>query len=486
MKRLSAASILAFLLIALTAQAALGAETSSKRLNLNLKQVPFPEVIRQIFSGSDYSYSVDPALNDLRVSATLKNVTRDQAIRVVTKTAGVVYAMENNAYTFRPDPQTVGVRSASDRPPYSAPPKGPAKIDVITLRYVSSGDAAALLSASPPDGLLSVTATSVNTLMIKGDASAIDQVKNVVKLFDVEAALPRAVHLTLNVEITATGLAKPITLSTESVGTEGNPVPLDINSSQTANSMMVSAKLTPNVLPDGSISVTGNGAVDCTVASQRISKAFEAAASATAGVKTVIASGSTDSGAEKMDFVASVTVTVDKGRIVLPRGQSPAPTLRPTTMSPPANAAAAPSDDIHRQAADAILQQIWDAEPGKATFDAIDAVAGKYRQADLATQNAIASACVAYMKDTSRDLPKRWPCCYVISRCGYKAGTSELIGLLQNDGSEIIRAVAAEALGGISSEAAARDALVQAAHVETSTRVREVLAKYLGKDMMNQ
>lgn len=486
MKRLSAASILAIVLIAAFAHAAVGAEANTKRLNLNLKQVPFPEVIRQIFSGSNESFSVDPALNDLRVSATLKNVTRDQAIRVVTKTAGVVYAMDNSAYTFKPDPQTVSIRKAPVRT--TVGPTGPARIDVISLRYISAGDAAALLTASPPDGLLSVTATNVNTLMVKGDADAIAQVKNVVKLFDVEAALPHSVHVVLTIEITAASLSKPTKLSTESVGTEGNPVPLQINSSQAADSIMVDVKLTPTVLPDGSISLTGSGAIDCDLSaavpvSQRITKSFEVAASTTAGLKTIIASGSNDTAIDKTEFVVSVTVTIDKGRVVASRGS--APIVGSANETKPAIIQGAPVasalDDIQRKAVDTLLKQIWDAEAGQPKFDAIDAVVGKYKASDLAMQSAIGSMCVAYMKDTSRDMQDRWPCCYVVSRSGYKPGVADLIDLLNNDGSEIIRAVAAEALGGISNQPDARNALAQAARTDTSTRVREVIARYLGK-----
>lgn len=327
MKRFTAVSPLVILLVILTAQAGLCAQANQQRLNLTLKDVSFPEAIRQIFSGSNDSYSVDTALNDLKVSATLKNIVRDQALKVVCRTAGVVYRMENDAYLFSPKPAVVSMPGDGSVP---VTMKGPAKVDLITLRYVSAGDAASLLNASPPDGLVSITATSVNTLMLKGDAEAIDQAQKVIKLFDVEAALPRPVRLTLSLRANAAGPKNQINLSTQSVGPEGCQIPLGINSSSAQTySYMLSATLTPTILPDGSISLTGSGAIDCSPPwggpnAQRVSKSFDVAASVASGTPTVIASGSADSGTEKVEFTISATAVVEKGRVAMPKcGPSP-------------------------------------------------------------------------------------------------------------------------------------------------------------------
>jgi len=349
MKRFTAVSPFVILLVLLTAQAGFSAQTNQQRLNLTLKDVSFPEAIRQIFSGSPDSYSVDVALNDLKVSATLKNIVRDQALKVVCRTAGVVYRVENGAYMFSPKPAVVSMPGEGSgypvdparlaKPAVVSMPgegsvpvtmKGPAKVDLITLRYVSAGDAASLLNASPPDGLVSITATSVNTLMLKGDAEAIDQAREVIKLFDVEAALPRPVRVTLSLKASAAGLKNPINLSTQSVGPEGCQIPLGINSSSAQTySYMLSATLTPTILPDGSISLTGSGAIDCSPPwggpnAQRVSKSFDVAASVASGTPTVIASGSADSGTEKVEFTISATAVVEKGRVAMPKcGPSP-------------------------------------------------------------------------------------------------------------------------------------------------------------------
>jgi hypothetical protein len=145
-----------------------------------------------------------------------------------------------------------------------------------------------------------------------------------------------------------------------------------------------------------------------------------------------------------------------------------------------------PPDDAHRQAADAVLQQIWSAEPGKAKFDAIDAVVVKYNQSDADGKNAIVWLSRTYMRDKTRGPLDRWPCCYVLQRAKYQAAIPDLIGELSQDSVECMRAVAAEALGGFykdTGSSAIKDALIRAARTDTSSWVRETIAKYLGNDM---
>lgn len=145
-----------------------------------------------------------------------------------------------------------------------------------------------------------------------------------------------------------------------------------------------------------------------------------------------------------------------------------------------------PPDDPHRQAADTVLQQIWDAEPGGPKFDAINAVVQKYNQSDAASKNAITWLCLTYIKDKTRGPLDRWPCCYVIQRCKYEAGIPDLIDELLHDSVECMRSVSAESLGGFYKDTGnitIKNALIEAARTDPSSSVREVIAKYLGKDM---
>jgi len=86
------------------------------------------------------------------------------------------------------------------------------------------------------------------------------------------------------------------------------------------------------------------------------------------------------------------------------------------------------------------------------------------------------------MKDINRSILDRWPCCYVISGIGYEPGAADMIDELLRDEVEIMRAVAAEALGSMYKKTAStviHDALVQAARTDTSQLVRDTVAKYL-------
>lgn len=147
-------------------------------------------------------------------------------------------------------------------------------------------------------------------------------------------------------------------------------------------------------------------------------------------------------------------------------------------------AAVAPTepDAPYRAAAEALIQPVLQAQPGQAQFDAIDVAAGKLRQSDAATRNAIAWLCLNYVNDKKRDLPYRWPCCYVLTRGGYVEAVPDLIDELLYDTEETMRAVAAEALGGLymtNGSSLIREALLEAAKKDTSGWVRQTIARYL-------
>ncbi len=143
----------------------------------------------------------------------------------------------------------------------------------------------------------------------------------------------------------------------------------------------------------------------------------------------------------------------------------------------------AQSDQPGDSAAQALLEQIQRAEQGAAKFAAIDDVVQKAKESDAAGRKAILSLAIATMKDKSRDVNDRWPCCYVVSRSGDEQGVPDLIQALLHDESNIMRMVAAEALGQLPNNTAAHDALLLAARGETNQSVRDVLSRCLGQAM---
>ena len=140
-------------------------------------------------------------------------------------------------------------------------------------------------------------------------------------------------------------------------------------------------------------------------------------------------------------------------------------------------------DDSKHTSAETLLERVQRAEHGAAQFAAIDNLAKIIKKSDAASRSVILSLVISTMKDKSRAVDDRWPCCYVISRSKCEPGIPDLIQVLLHDESEIMRAVAAEALGELSKNAAAHDALLQASRQETSPAVREVLTRRLGQAM---
>ncbi|MDO8587442.1 MAG: peptidoglycan DD-metalloendopeptidase family protein [Armatimonadota bacterium] len=163
----------------------------------------------------------------------------------------------------------------------------------------------------------------------------------------------------------------------------------------------------------------------------------------------------------------------------------PAPSASPPaaqSTAKPAEPLKAP-DAAKRRWARALLEKVQNAERGATQFAAINALAKKAGESNAVDRNAILWVAIATMKDTRLPAPDRWPCCYVVGSSGDKRGVPYLIQALLHDELDIMRSVAAEALGGLPTNTEAYDALRQAAQKDPSQMVRDVIAKYLGKAM---
>jgi len=138
-------------------------------------------------------------------------------------------------------------------------------------------------------------------------------------------------------------------------------------------------------------------------------------------------------------------------------------------------------DEAHCQAARILLAPIWPA-PGQVQYGAIDLAVRAYKQSDVATQYAVIWLCLTSIRDKTLALPDRWPCCYVIGRCGYMRGVPDLIDVMLHDEEEAMRAPAAEALGEMyesTGKATIRDALLEARKTDRSKRVRDAIDRHL-------
>ena len=135
------------------------------------------------------------------------------------------------------------------------------------------------------------------------------------------------------------------------------------------------------------------------------------------------------------------------------------------------------------QAAAALLKQIME---GPDQIAAVDSLVKVGRQSDAEGRRAIISAVAAAMNDKRWAEYPRWLCCKVLGGIADERAVPDLIQVLLHEESEIVRYVAAEVVGEFYKNAkstAAHEGLLQAAGKETSSRVRETLARYLRQEM---
>lgn len=133
---------------------------------------------------------------------------------------------------------------------------------------------------------------------------------------------------------------------------------------------------------------------------------------------------------------------------------------------------------IRERSADFFFERLGDTEPGYHRFAALQALAEKHKNGDAATKEQIVTRAIEILEDRSRSPLQRWQCCYVLSGTGDERGIPVLARVLLEDGNEIVRDVAACALGRYTAEAA-RKALEQAAKLERSERVKASIKKAL-------
>jgi len=317
-----------------------------KRVNLEAKDLPLSQVIDTLFKDTGLSYTVDPGIGQLRVTAVLKNVSFEVALKQVTKAAGVVYSMDGGTYAFSLRPFEVGYGGYGRT---VAPQPENAVVEKIGLQFVEPPDVIPMLQMGGDVQLLSAGPSFV---MIRGSEDGIEKAKKTIRMLDTPDALPQAVRIKLTAKVTVQGQGKPAKTyeaSTESVGAAGSPMPLQIAAASgkrpgpqgegggplQPQENSVQAVLVPVVDSQGKISLSGNGNVRGDLPFH-YEKGFEVAVAALAGQKAVIAAGSAELDAGKVDFEVAVTATVEKERVRRPMGR-PEPGFQPGTggFAPP-------------------------------------------------------------------------------------------------------------------------------------------------------
>lgn len=137
-------------------------------------------------------------------------------------------------------------------------------------------------------------------------------------------------------------------------------------------------------------------------------------------------------------------------------------------------------EQIRNTPAETFLALIDKPEQGYERFAAMRALGQKAKLSDADAKASIMSMVVAAMKDNSRTINQRFQCCYAISECGDEQWVPALVDVLNNDPTETMRSVAAEALGSFKTCTTAINALQQAAGTEKNQNVLDVINKNLG------
>lgn len=159
----------------------------NKTLNLQFKDMPLADALDAMFKGTGYSYTIDQSLKDLKVTAVLKDIPFDQALKQVAKAVGAFYHMDGNTYSF----------SAK-----AAPQTGPVPLSgqgietrVITLLYLDADDAVFVVTG--PE--VQARAVGDKKLVLRGKSKALDAAVAQVKGLDEESTAAKTVRLKISI-----------------------------------------------------------------------------------------------------------------------------------------------------------------------------------------------------------------------------------------------------------------------------------------------
>lgn len=117
-------------------------------------------------------------------------------------------------------------------------------------------------------------------------------------------------------------------------------------------------------------------------------------------------------------------------------------------------------------------------EKGYHHFASLWALAEKAREGDATTKRQIMSRAIEIVQDPTEPVGKRWQCCYVLSGIGDPQAIPALGKAMSGDGPEVLRSVAACALGAFDAEET-RNVLKKAKESEKSSRVLNSISNAL-------
>lgn len=308
----------------------------TKMVNLEVKDVPLSDAIENLLKDSGISYTIDPGVSHLRVTAVLRNVTLSKALGEIIQAAGATYGPPRDGVisikAARPPVGSYGlVAPETDAVANSA--GGPTTTEKITLSFAEPADVTPLLLLEPG---VQIASTTPDAVVVKGDPKAIDRARSLIRMMDTPDAFARLVRVRLVAVVTVPGTEGKVSTyraASESAGMEGSRMPMDVCVRVAGSEeLRVSANLVPSLQSAGSdgkgtaVGLVGSGAIDGNVmmaSSERFdgtvlmnfSKKFDVAVSVEPRKETVIAAGSADMGGGEVRFEVSASASVEPGRV---------------------------------------------------------------------------------------------------------------------------------------------------------------------------
>lgn len=295
-----------------------------KQVNLEFKDMPLSDAIDALLHDTGISYTIDPNTKQLKVTAVLKNITVDTALKQVLKTIGGFYRVDGGVYIISSRPDINQSSESLPGLPQTSSAASGMTTSILDLKYIKASDIAPIIHWGQ------VSTTSGNKLVITGTETQIAEASKIVQALDVESALAKPIRLKLTVEIVVNTAKGPKTYDsdTESVGADGNISSLNLEFSTAPTSRAntnlfnpganISAMITPTLGPNNSISLVGNGRFAFRFGpngESTIVKEFDVAASAVSGKPIVIAAGAANIDNCKANFTVKVIATPEQGRV---------------------------------------------------------------------------------------------------------------------------------------------------------------------------
>lgn len=323
------------------------ANAMQQRVSLNAVNMPLPDALDIIFKDSDVKYILDPSLGNLKVTLTIQSTPRLQAIVAIVRATGAAYLIGDGFIRIvkipelpSTPPAQAAVSGRVEMAPKNIPPTHPEYFKAVTEKVILNyAEPSVVIPMLQLQREVQVLSSGSDFVVISGTEDAIKNAKSTIRMIDTPDALSLAVRVKLAVKVTVTENGKqPQTYesSTESVGAEGVPMPLDISAVKVIGETKVfqlKATLTPTITSkallgnnkpgqEKSVSLTGSGEVKGPVPFQ-FSKQFDVAVAADPKEKVVIAAGNVDwSDNGKVEFEVSATVlNIETGRVRTPKQQ---------------------------------------------------------------------------------------------------------------------------------------------------------------------